>query len=690
MKKSITLVLSLSLCMPAYWADDADENEENKLVITATYRAEEASATATSISALSEEMLNASAEQHFEEVINQIPNLNWAGGSSRPRYFQIRGIGELDQYEGAPNPSVAMIIDDIDFSGVGMMATLFDVAQIEVLRGPQSARYGANAIAGMINVVSRDPGADTELNSQLMLADYGTWSTGVSVSGALGESSDVLGLVSVHQYNNDGFRDNRYLNRDDTNGRDEFTAKAKLHWQLNDDTKLKFTALSADMDNGYDTWALDNTYITLTDKPGKDSQQSDAFAARLEQSGDAFDTVFIATFTDIDAEHSFDGDWGNPDYWGVNGPYDFTSDTQRQRETNTQEVRFLSKPLSQDQDFAWVIGLYRQSLEENNDIEEFYNGFIYRALESEFEATTTSLYAQAEWQLSKDTDISISLRNETRDAEYTDTTLVFFNPEDTMNGGNLSLRHQLSEDSLVWASVSRGYKAGGFNISLSIPVGLREFQPEYLWNYEVGIKGQTMKGALDYSVSLFSMEREDVQISTSEQLDPNDPLTFIYLIDNAAEGYNRGIELDSVLSLDENWSLQFNLGYLDSKIDEYIGADQILSGREQAHAPNYTANLALDYRNEDGWFGRIEMNAKDGFYYSYSHQQRAESSELVNLKLGYEEEFWSYYFWARNVFDEKYTVRGFFFANEPPDWENKLYTRLGDPRHMGVTIRYRY
>jgi len=167
------LLLPLALTAPMM-AEEA-EQEENVITVTADYRESSKDDTTASISVLSSEDLKQAAEQHLEEVINLIPNLNWAGGSSRPKFFQIRGIGELDQYEGAPNPSVAMIIDDIDFSSMGMLATLFDVDQVEVLRGPQSARYGANAIAGMINVRSRDPEAESEIRSQFILGDNSTY-----------------------------------------------------------------------------------------------------------------------------------------------------------------------------------------------------------------------------------------------------------------------------------------------------------------------------------------------------------------------------------------------------------------------------------------------------------------------------------------------------------------------------------
>ena len=106
---------------------------------------------------LGAEQVEQLAVQHFEELVSVVPNLNWSGDGHRARYFQIRGVGELEQYEGAPNPSVGFLIDDIDFSGIGTIATLYDIERVEVLRGPQGSRYGANALAGLIYVQSTEP-----------------------------------------------------------------------------------------------------------------------------------------------------------------------------------------------------------------------------------------------------------------------------------------------------------------------------------------------------------------------------------------------------------------------------------------------------------------------------------------------------------------------------------------------------
>ena len=150
-----TLFTSLLLAASAVAQAQAIE----EIVVTADFRERAANEIPASVTTLDAEEVEQLAAQHFEELINVVPNLNWSGDGHRARYLQIRGVGELEQYQGAPNPSVGFLIDDIDFSGIGTIATTFDVQRIEVLRGPQGTRYGANALAGLVYVQSTLPPA---------------------------------------------------------------------------------------------------------------------------------------------------------------------------------------------------------------------------------------------------------------------------------------------------------------------------------------------------------------------------------------------------------------------------------------------------------------------------------------------------------------------------------------------------
>src|SRR5262249_33099070 len=157
----------------------AEQAPLEEVVVSATLlRDQNLQEVPASVTVLNAATLNRSGQQHFEDVLALVPNLTWAGGTSRPRYFQIRGIGEREQYEGAPNASVGFLIDDVDFSGIGMPATLFDMSQVEVLRGPQGTRLGANALAGLISMRSADPSMTPALSVDATGADYDTGSVG--------------------------------------------------------------------------------------------------------------------------------------------------------------------------------------------------------------------------------------------------------------------------------------------------------------------------------------------------------------------------------------------------------------------------------------------------------------------------------------------------------------------------------
>ena len=105
---------------------------------------------------------------------------------------------------------------------------------------------------------------------------------------------------------------------------------------------------------------------------------------------------------------------------------------------------------------------------------------------------------------------------------------------------------------------------------------------------------------------------------------------------------------------------------------------------------NYRLGLSAEWRSPAGWFAHIEGQAVDGFYFSASHDERAPSYRLVNLRLGFERARWQATLYARNLFNEHYAVRGFFFANEPPDWNPKRYIQNGDPRQMGLRVTFNF
>ncbi|MFO7276235.1 MAG: TonB-dependent receptor [Pseudomonadota bacterium] len=675
----------------------ADEPLE-EVVVTASLREQPLASLPASVSVIERETIELAGVQHFQDVLGLVPNLNWSAGSSRPRYFQLRGIGELEQFQGAPNHSVGFLIDGIDFSGIGMPATLFDVEQIEVLRGPQGTTYGANALAGLVSVRTREPRPQFELSGEATAGEYGTHGAGGVLGGPLGGGETAAFRVVAQRYRSDGFRRNVFLGRDDTNGYDETTLRAKLGWAPREDLEVELTALHVDLDNGYDAFAIDNSRVTRSDDPGRDAQRSSGLALRLEYSGfERFVLMSTTTAADSDIVYSFDGDWGNDADWGIYAPYDFTAATWRERRTWSQDLRLVSAPGGEiGGRAAWVLGLYVLDARETNDELQTFNGEIFDPppLSSRYTATNYALYGETDIAVAPRLTLSVGARLEHREAEYEDNRGSAFDPGETMVGGHVSLEYRPADRRSLYATFARGYKAGGFNIGQSVPEPRRTFDAEYLWNLEAGVKARSADGRFDVDAALFYMRRTDQQVNTSFQVTPGDPLSFVFFTDNAARGENYGLEASLAWRATDRLELAGTVGLLETR---YIGyrygtgeQERDLHGREQAHAPQYQLGFAAQYRHPLGFVARLDVQSVDDFYYDASHDERSEAFTLVHLKLGYETERWSAYAWARNLFDEDYAMRGFFFGNEPPDFAPKRYVQPGDPRQLGVTIRYTF
>ncbi|KEK28030.1 TonB-dependent receptor [Shewanella xiamenensis] len=711
----LALAVSAALSASAWAQTDAIDkpdpnNDMEIMVVTADFRSASLEKMPSSITVIDAQQIQDESAQHFEDVMNSIANFNWSGGSSRPKYFQIRGVGEQEQYQGAPNSSVGYIVDDIDLSGIGMVSSMYDLQQVEVLRGPQGTRYGANALAGLIYLKSNDPTDVFEHGAEVSLGNDDLQTFSGFSSGPLSDSGKLLYRVALQQHQQNGYRDNIYLNKEDTNGRDEFTGRAKLRWYATDDLQLDLTLLHADFDNGYDVWSLTNDPTnTLSDQPGVDSQRTTGAGFKATYSGaEQFELTSLTSFANTDHHYSYDGDWANPEYWaskqcedeGNLAPcqYDYFWDKTGQRKTLSQEFRLSST--DQGRIFAsstdWLLGVYAMNLKEDNQLYSEYNTWPDEVLDSEYEATNYAVFGQLDTDLGADYALSMGLRVERRNSHYSDTNNDNFDPSETMWGGHIALSKVLNESHNVYARVARGYKAGGFNMTLPVELNdKKEFDTETLYNYEIGLKSHWFEGLIDTNLALFYMDRQDQQVAASQQ-DPNKPQRFILYTENAGSSNNYGAELDATWYATDNLQFYSSLGWLQTAYGNYqyqdkYGTDVDLTGRDLAHSPHLTYSLGGTYRANSGWFANLNMSGKSEFYYSDSNDSRSEPYTVVNARLGYEASAWSAYLWGRNLFDEEYGVRGFYFGNEPDNgWAEKQYIRYGDPRQIGVTLNVKF
>ncbi len=657
----------------------------------------------TSTTRLSSADLAQRGASHFQDALGMVPNLHFAGATSRPRYLQLRGIGERSQFsaEGPPNFSVGVLQDEIDLSGLAGALSLFDVSTVDVLRGPQATLYGSRALAGLVLVTSTPPSRAPEGLLHFGLGTDELFEAGAVSSGPWSASSETLYYrLSLHLLRQDGFRDNSFLDRDSTNRRLESNARFQLLWEPDSGSTHHLTLLGSRLNNGYDAFATDGDgFHTRTDEPGKDTLG--LFGASLRSTFTqprAFDLVSISSATRADSGYGYDADWGNDAFWAappyafdpaVEGyRYSFTEQLDRLRNQVSQEIRFQGKPderIFADRS-AWSSGLALAWMEEI----ESYAGFS--RLDARFESLTSAGYGQLTTELSPAVDLVTSLRLEHRGADYNDSENIEASTTDWMSGGRVALETQLRPGTRGFVGLSRGYKGGGVNANPNLPPERRAYEPETLWNLETGLRSHWADGRGSAGLTLFHMWRRDLQVGTSLQPNPADPTSFTYFTDNAAEGRNLGLELDLRAPLHQRLDFFGSLGLLDTEYRNFedAGGNLNLDGREQPHAPSYTFRAGLEMSWTEHWFSRAEIEGRDAFLFSDGNDSRSDPHELVHLSFGYRWDSGSFTLWGRNVFDTRYATRGYSFGIEPPDYPERLWTTQGDPAQFGITWTQRF
>ena len=705
--KSLIWSACLVAANVSYADGSAKSTNMEEMVVSSQFRDSKLLDLASTVSVFDGATISARGANNIEQLLNLAPNVNFSAGASRGRFFQIRGIGERSQFIDPVSPSVGLIIDGIDFSGLGLAASTLDIAQVEVLRGPQGTVYGANALAGLISMTSQAPTTEPMVKVSAEVAEYNSQTLAVVASGPL---SERLGYrVAVQKQQSDGYIENTYLGKDDVNNIDESVLRGKLNFAASDDVQMDFTVLYLDADNGYDAFSLYNNCETQSDQPGTDAQETFAASMITRWSGsELFSLETVLSLANSETEYGYDEDWV---YVGFHpDEYSSVDNYQRDKDNISADLRFISTDASKlfNGSSSWVVGVYLR--QEDEDLER------NTSFTSQFETENAAVYGQLRSSLSDKVDLVSGLRFEKRDADYSDSLLVNSNKDEDLWGGNLTLEYRYAENKLVYGTISRGYKAGGVNgriISAAatnpdISSDMYEFDTEHMINYELGMKGSWLDSRLQAQVAVFYQDRSEVQAKQSI-FDPND-FSFDDFLVNAAGGETTGVEVE--LNYLASGRLRFfaAAGLLNAEFDGFNSQSHVdakddinggalapvsLDGREVAHAPKYQFFVGSEVSLMANLILRVELEGKDEFYFSNSHNQKSTAYELVNTRLTYIGSNWDVSLWGRNLNDEDYETRGFYFSNafgnNPANgYAPETYTQLGEPRVIGVSASYTF
>lgn len=681
-----------------------------EIIVQAEFRPVNLMETPNSVSLITDEEIANRSANFLTEILAKAPNLNYSSGASRGRFFQIRGIGERSQFVDPLNPGVGLMIDGIDYSTLGAAASLFDINQVEVLRGPQGTLFGANALAGMINIASNDP---TDTRETILTAGIGniagndgntdSSNLGLVLSGPLADS--LKGRLAVQQNKSDGFVENIYLDRDDTQNIDEMTLRGKLDWQVSDDLDIRFTALKLDIDNGYDSFTLNNLRETISDEPGTDALDSLALSTQITyeiSNGHQFEALLSTAQSD--SEYSYDEDWTNPgictgtpcEGWEYSSFDEYLRDTS----TSSLDLRMISDVAVNG--IGWVAGLYVR-----NQQADLIRNYTYDPqFTSEYDSKNMALYSELTLPTaSTATQIRAGLRVENFSADYNDNLAQRTDTSESLVGGHLTYEAKIGSEHFSYVRIARGYKTGGVNVSQGAVIPL-EYETETLWNYEFGLKSARDSG-LNSQLTFFYQDRRDAQVKQSFVECPAvGACSFEDYVENAAEAHSFGLEAEVYMLVNDRFNFGASLGLMKTEFDDYLSFSHInaediggevlpydMSGEPLAHSPEYQFSLSGDFiltQNLNLW---VSLDAKDEFRFSNRHFATAEAHMLLNARLVWEaSDSIEVALWGKNLSNEDYTTRGFgSFPNDPRDFytSNGPYFQFGEPREVGLSVEYR-
>lgn len=637
---------------------DLDSFAIEEVIVTAQKREQSLQDVPIAVTALSGDFLQQTGTVSLSDVANVTPGLNISNTQSESISITMRGIGSND-FGYSSDQSIPVYLDGVYMgSGSAIVGDLMDVAQIEVLKGPQGTLFGRNAVGGAVSVTTSRPSDELEGQVSVGGGNYGLRT--VKGMANLPLIDDELYLrVSGSTRNRDGWQKNIATGDRDGFEQDRWNARAKLLWIPTDNLEIEFTsdwqneqdhAGYYNVRGGFAADALDG--LGLLSAATKDAKGTSA------NNGDAFfDGVSIAGPDGSGIDHELNRKVrGNAlkVSWDINEDLTFTSiSSYREMNSGISEdidgseylvlnVRSFMDNEEYSQEFRlngtsekldWFVGLsaYRSDVagQVNDSFGAIFTGAAFDET-AKVKAKTESyaLFGDAIYALNDTTNITFGLRA-SYDAKSQDIKnpaafgLIFpgdnqfldanGNPDPSLtssheNWSDISPRlvvdHQLNEDLMVFAGVSQGFKSGGFN---SFPtVDTDPLSATFGFVPNGSTEPFDEEKITNYEAGFKSTLMEGrLRLNGSIYYYDFEDLQFLVgdgttiIAKNAGSATGLGIDIEAMYMITENLSISANLGWLDAEYgDDVVETDGnviVQDGQDLAYAPSLSGNLGIDY-----------------------------------------------------------------------------------------------
>ncbi len=761
-----TLVVAIAAAVAAPQIAMAETFVLEELVVTAQKREQNLQDVPVSVNVVGGEAISEGGIGNLEELSAMVPNLS-INQSPQNLSIYVRGLGSGDN-QGFEQ-SVGLFIDGV-YAGRSkqFQAPFLDVASVEILRGPQGTLFGKNTIAGAMTVTTAKPTDELEMSLKTSYESrYDSYSVEGVISGPL---TDTLnGRLAVSQTESGGYLENTHTNVDDDEPEQKSAIiRGTLAWDASDDLEIiakyewghsesKGRAYRIDNVGPWGAvyqaadpnWDPSDVSERSVDTAEEGDTNSDSFTLTANYSLGEYEITSITGYSEFNYDEMVDGDTSPLDALKLPQSQDF--------DQWSQEIR-LTSPLGGDVDF--IAGLYYQT--SNFDLNRRTDTRIstYSVVNpgfaavpdagaySEFsqESETYAAFGSVTWHATELLHLTAGLRytveekEATRFMEYkgyeSDAALsdVYAGPaygaavfgmqalgvyEHAVEGDRraenvspaLKVQYDLSDDVMLYASVSKAFKSGGYNAigNQGIEVGQYGAQPnpfdfdeEEALAFELGGKTVWMDGAAQVNFALFRTEYTDLQVS-SFQGD-----TFI--VGNAAEAISQGLEVDSTVRLSETLFLNASFAYLDAHYSKYENAtctaaqslaagfgnpcSQDLTDKDLANAPEWSGNIGLDqeFALNDNLMLRAHVDvAYTGEQYLASdldENTKEESHVTANARLALTnaEGSWELALVGKNLTDEEIRT----WSNDPLLLSGSYFSYYAPPRTVAVQFNLSY